>query len=91
VVEKIPVVLETTQPVNVLVQDYGAGGLEVKLNGKGDVRLVLSNGAFPIEASQAYQCVSPATEVVESDRQGKLNVPLKLAEESLIRITSPQR
>ena len=86
VVEKIPVVLETDSPVNILVHEYGVKGIELQVNGHGNATLMLGNGAFPIQAGKSYQVVAGNTNVVKAGADGMLSLPLVLAGETRIRV-----
>lgn len=91
VVESIPAVLETTHPVNVLVGQYDAGGLELRLHGKGKVRLALTTGEFPIQPGKTYvvSCGTPNTVKADADRT--LAAEVDLDGETTLTILLPQR
>ncbi len=86
VVEKIPVVLETTRPVNFLVSRYDAGGLELRLHGKGKIRLILTTGKFPIQPGKTYLILAGGRDRVKADAAGVLTAEIVLKGENLIRL-----
>jgi hypothetical protein len=84
VVEQIPVVLETAHPVNVLVSQYDAGGLELQLHGKGKVRLFLTTVKFRIQPGKTYVVLLSNRDHVEADAAGVLAADIALEGETLI-------
>jgi hypothetical protein len=86
-VERIPIELSTASPVNVLVKEYDSSGLEVLLNGRGSVGILLSPGDFPIEEGKRY-LVAPNRSAPVKVRAGRrLAVPLELDGETLVQIS----
>ena len=91
IVEKIPVVIETQNPVNLLVRKYNSGGMELCANGRGDIRLILNNGKFPIASGEFYQVVlSSKISSVKTDDDDRLSLPLKLDGETKITVSPPK-
>ena len=86
VVEKIPAMLETTHPVNVLVSQYDSRGLELRLHGNGRVRLILTTGELPIHPGKTYVVSSGSHDRVKADGAGVLAAEMVLDGETLIRL-----
>ena len=87
VVERIPVVLSTASPVNVLVKQYDSNGVHVLLNGRGNVQLTFSSGDFRMEDGRMYLVASDGSAPVRIRAGQSLAVPLKLDGETLVRIS----
>ena len=89
--ERIPAVLLTTRPVNVLVREYDNSGLQLLLNGRGSVQLVLANGDLSIEEGKPYLVASGRSDPVGVDAGRTLTVRLTLDGETLVRILPPAK
>lgn len=78
ILKKIPLTLQSTNPVNVLVQQYGAQDIQLFLNGKGKAQLTVGNGDFLIKPGSKYRVTAGAVSEVAADRSGLLAIPLSL-------------
>jgi len=91
VVERIPIQMLTERPTNVLVGQYNKTGIQLLVSGKGNVRLILETGDFPIEAGRTYLIRTGDSTPIELTAAPTLNVPLKTVGETTIRITPAAR
>jgi len=78
VIRRIPVTLQASGPVNVVVEQYDANGLRLTANGRGKVALTLTSGDFAIKPNTGYMLTTDHPVPVKSDAQGKLVVTLPL-------------
>ena len=78
VLKKIPITIETLNPVNVLVQQYDAKGITLLLNGKGKALLQIRNGDFEIRPGAAYRVKPQPLDQVTAGKNGILSLPLTL-------------
>ena len=86
VVQRIPIRVLTERPMNVLVKQYDKTGIQLLINGKGNVRLILETGDFPIETGRAYLLQAGKSAPVGLTAGGTLTVPLVIAGETTVRI-----
>ena len=78
VLERIPVSIGTTAPVNVTVTRYDTSGLELALHGRGKVRITLRSGAFPVAPETPYRVSATTDRTQTSDAAGTLSFDLDL-------------
>lgn len=86
VVEKIPVTLKATSPVNVRVTRYDAGGLTMSLHGKGEATVVVSDGRFIMKPHANYRIKQREETTVGVNEQGILSTRIVLDGETKIHI-----
>ena len=91
VVERIPAVLLTASPMNVLVKEYNKSGLQLLLNGRGSLHVVLTDGDFRIEEGKTYLVASGKSDPVRVDAGRTLAVPLTLDGDTVVRIFPPAK
>lgn len=84
VVVRIPMRLELSSPVNLVLSRYDAEEVRLTLNGNGAATLVLRDGAFSIRAEAAYALADGRT--VTAGRDAVLRVPLTLAGQQTVAI-----
>jgi hypothetical protein len=87
VVIRVPARLETSEPVNVLVQQYDVSGVRLRLNGTGHIRLEFTSGEFRVEPNAKFVVVTDKTETVTADDDGRLILPLDLTGHTAVQIT----
>jgi hypothetical protein len=87
VVERIPIELSADGPVNFLVKEYGADGLSLVLNGRGNARLALRSGALAIEEGGEYLVVAGKAKPVRLTAGPTLVVPLEVDGKTECRIS----
>ncbi|MFH1923766.1 MAG: hypothetical protein ABIP48_28240, partial [Planctomycetota bacterium] len=86
VVERISVELSAARPVNFLMRGYDASGVQLVLNGRGPVRVILTSGEFPVEEGKTYLVASGKSSPAAVEAGRTLDVPLELDGETLVRI-----
>lgn len=86
IVARIPVRLDAAKPINVIVRQYDANGIELALNGKGRAVVVFRDGLFPVHSHAAYRIETDPPQTITADRNGTLSVPLRLNGEARLRI-----
>ena len=92
VVERLPINLRASWPVNVLVRKYDAGNLEIDLNGRARAELRIANGKFPIVPGIEYQVtIGYKTRDVIADAKKGLRIPLDLAGEVRVVVSKKGR
>jgi len=91
VVEKMPVTLDTSRPLNVLLKRYDSSGLELLLNGIGSVSLIVESGRFAITPGKTYQVTVDKSRSVKADAAGRLAVPLEVNGETRIRVSAAEK
>ena len=70
VVQKIPVTLQAGKPINAFVQQYDAQGVRFTLNGQGDAKITVRNGAFAVKPNAAYSVYAATPKHVTADGNG---------------------
>ncbi len=55
VVVRIPVKIDASGPVNLIVREYDAGGVSLLINGRGDVRFRMRDGKLSIARGSTYR------------------------------------
>jgi hypothetical protein len=79
VVERIPVSVEASDPVNVVTERYDATGVCLALHGSGRIRLTLRDGRFAIPPGVGYTVRLPAgTRQLRSSTDGVLAFAVRL-------------
>lgn len=86
-VVRVPVQLERSSPMNLVLSRYDAGEVQLTLNGNGAATLVLRDGAFPIRAGAAYALGDECT--VTAGPDAVLRVPLVLTGQQTVTIRQP--
>jgi Concanavalin A-like lectin/glucanases superfamily len=87
VVERIPVALEASQPVNARVEAYGPACIRLLLNGHGEVRVTVTDGAFPVRAGTDYTARAGDSAEPVIFRDGALALTVALRGETDVEIT----
>ena len=72
VLKKIPVTLQSSGPVNVLVRQYDGKGIKMLLNAKASVQVTVRSGEFPIIPRGAYLVKADKERTVTAERDGTL-------------------
>ncbi len=87
VVERLQVEVSGKGPVNFLVEDYGADGLALVLNGQGNVGLTIKSGDFAIDNGKRYRVASGTSDAAELTAGDALVVPLQVDGRTVVRIS----
>jgi hypothetical protein len=83
VLRKIPVMLTSKNPVNVITAQYDESGIVFVMNGTGASELVVRDGDFRVEKSTAYLVNGKS---VKTGPEGVLRLPLNLHGEKVVKI-----
>jgi hypothetical protein len=78
IVEKVPVRLKASEPVNVVFRQYDAKRLTLGLNGKGAVTLTVAGGEFEIKPGEDYLVKADKETRVKADSDGRLSFACEL-------------
>jgi hypothetical protein len=79
VLRRIPITLQPTGPVNVVVEQYDAAGVRLACHGKGRMTVTLRDGDFRIEANASYKItIGGKTTSAKADPQGRLTFTITL-------------
>ncbi|MBD3293222.1 MAG: hypothetical protein GF393_09875 [Armatimonadia bacterium] len=79
VIKRIPVSAEAHQPVNVICSRYGRTGVTLDVSGRGQVRLEVTDGDFPVRRAGRYRVTTDRTTTVSADAEGMLRVDFDLS------------
>ena len=86
VLKKIPVTVQSGNPVNLIVRQYDARGLGLTLNGQGEVTIVIRDGDFAVQPNARYSDdVDPARQVM-ADNNGTVTFVTDLSGQLTINI-----
>jgi hypothetical protein len=78
VIKRVPLVLETADPVNLICERYDGHAIVLALNGRGEAKLLVRDGDFPVKPGGRYRITDNETRIVVADPAGLLTVPLAL-------------
>ncbi len=70
VIRRIPVSITSAAPVNVIVQQYDAGGLVLSLNGVGHVRVTVTDGDFAVKPGAKFILKTNAEQTLTAQAGG---------------------
>ncbi len=87
VIERIPVSLETTVPVNVWVEAYAETGLRLVFNGSGAVTLVVGGGTMKVAEGATLVVNGGEKQSLAAGGDGQLRVPLELRGQARVTVT----
>jgi hypothetical protein len=73
VLKKIPVTLDAQRPVNLVVVRYDDAGIQLILNGKGEVGCRVRDGDFAVKPGDAYVTKADGLTRVTADERGGLS------------------
>lgn len=54
IIERVPMMLEADAPANVLIREYSDEAIRIDVRARGETRLTIRNGAFPVVAGKRY-------------------------------------
>ena len=87
VLKKVPVSMESRNPLNVIVQQYDEDTVKLVVNGKSEVTVRIRDGAFPVRAGETYRVQAGAQQQVRADRDGQLLFRIRLDGQRTITVT----
>ena len=71
-VVKIPVTIQSPEPVNVNVRRYDVGGIDIALNGRGEARVRVTTGTFAVTPGVVYRITASSTQRVTAGEDATL-------------------
>lgn len=87
VIRRIPLELHAPGTVNLRVDRYDRGGIELVASGAGPAKLVIQNGEFEVRPLAHYRLAAGTQErIIAADAAGTLNAPLELGTQVRIRL-----
>lgn len=78
VIAKLSIEIEANDPINLIVRRYSSEEVELSLHGKGNTRLIIKDGEFPVTLENRYKIHVGEKEMVVVPRDGILTVDLAL-------------
>ena len=86
IVKKIPVALTAAAPVNLIALQYDSKGIQLLLNGRGQVQVQARNGDFTLLPGATYSVEADTAQRVLAAKGGDLSVSLTLDGPMTLRI-----
>ena len=89
VVVRIPIEVQTPDPVNLRVNRYDENGIDIALNGHGSIRVALRRGRYPVQPSTRHTVWIDGSRADQSAGREGLVFPCELHGSQTIRISRP--
>ncbi len=86
VVEKIPVSLAASDPVNVLTRRYDESGIELIVSGTGSATVTVRDGAFAVRSGKRYELIVNGRVQRVAAKDNTLSFPIPLGRQVSVKI-----
>ena len=86
VLKKLPVTIRFRRPINLIAQQYDEKAMQILLNGKGTIQVIVRDGDFPVKPGAAYRVTTSREQTITASRDGILSFPLRLEGQMKLRI-----
>ena len=84
--KKIPMTIQSSAPINLIVPQYDAQGIRLLLNAQGEAKVTVRNGDFAVKPGATYRIKSGEDRKVTAANDGALSFPVALNGQTEIRI-----
>jgi hypothetical protein len=75
IIERVPMTLEADAPANGLIREYDKQVIRLDVRARGEIRLTIRNGAFPVVAGKRYLITrGDETQEVTAQTDGVLTI-----------------